>query len=442
MKIIINEKLKEFFSILLIIVIGALFLFFFKIKHSMNFTNLDELLWMYRSRFFIDNLITLDFSNLIQSYHPGIMVMWAIGPFMKIINYDFNLIANFIASLNEYNIINDSSQNKQIYNEYKQISFLLNIPIFSVIVMFIFSLYHLLKKLKLSKWTIMFSLLLITTTPYYIYFTTPTDKFLGIFSTLSVLCLLIYSSHKGNKKYLIFSAILGSWAALTKLSGLFLIPFSLFVLLFYKRNIFKAILSQKNIKKVLQPVKKIISDYLNWLLIFSVTSIIFLPTAIANPQAVKNIISGETTRRIIAENHNIFYFIDISKEYLSDPFLTSFNLFVISIFIIFLITTAKKIKREINNELLVLIIYFFSFFIFTIMFSRIYSFRYLVPILIIFQIIAGMGIYEFSNMFIKKYNITDKKIIYYWIIIFILVSQGLLIYYSKIEKIQELPYFG
>ncbi|MCK5413419.1 MAG: hypothetical protein KAI57_03510, partial [Candidatus Pacebacteria bacterium] len=189
MKIIINEKLKEFFSILLIIVIGALFLFFFKIKHSMNFTNLDELLWMYRSRFFIDNLITLDFSNLIQSYHPGIMVMWAIGPFMKIINYDFNLIANFIASLNEYNIINDSSQNKQIYNEYKQISFLLNIPIFSVIVMFIFSLYHLLKKLKLSKWTIMFSLLLITTTPYYIYFTTPTDKFLGIFSTLSVLCL-------------------------------------------------------------------------------------------------------------------------------------------------------------------------------------------------------------------------------------------------------------
>ena len=179
-----------------------------------------------------------------------------------------------------------------------------------------------------------------------------------------------------------------------------------------------------------------------YLLIFSVTSIIFLPTAIANPQAVKNIISGETTRRIIAENHNIFYFIDISKAYLSDPFLTSFNLFVISIFIIFLITTAKKIKREINNELLVLIIYFFSFFIFTIMFSRIYSFRYLVPILIIFQIIAGMGIYEFSNMFIKKYNITNKKIIYYWIIIFILVSQGLLIYYSKIEKIQELPYFG
>ena len=155
-----NAKLKDFFLVLLIIIIGILFLFFFKIKHSMNFTNLDELLWMYRSRFFFDNLIALDFSNLIQSYHPGIMVMWAVGPFMEILNYDFNLIANFMISLNEsgvgYNIINDNSQNAQIYNAYKQISFLLNIPIFSVIVLFIFSLYHLLQKLGTSKWATAF----------------------------------------------------------------------------------------------------------------------------------------------------------------------------------------------------------------------------------------------------------------------------------------------
>src|SRR5680860_1733815 len=132
-KIVVNEKIKDFFLVLSIIATGSLFLFLYKTKHAINFINLDELLWMYRSRFFIDSIFSLDFSHLIQSYHPGIMVMWVIGPFMKLLNYDFNLIVNFIASLNEagieYNIINDNSRNALIYSEYKTISFFLNIPV-------------------------------------------------------------------------------------------------------------------------------------------------------------------------------------------------------------------------------------------------------------------------------------------------------------------------
>ena len=184
----VKEKIKDILLIFTIILIGVLFLSFFKIKHSMTFINLDELLWMFRSRFFMDGILNLDFSNLIQSSHPGIMVMWAVGPFMEILNYDFNSIAGFIKDLNAsgvgYNVINE--RNQELFDNYREISFLFNIPILTTIFLFIFSLYYLLRKLAFNKWAVIFSVLLVVTTPYYIYFTTPTDKFVGIFSILSL----------------------------------------------------------------------------------------------------------------------------------------------------------------------------------------------------------------------------------------------------------------
>jgi len=448
-----NEKTKDFFNILAIVFAGAVFLLFFKIKHSMTFPNLDEFLWMYRSRFFMDRVLDFDFANLIQSYHPGIMVMWATGPFMEIINYDFNFIIRFIENLNDsgigYNVIND--RNQELYDSFRGVSFLFNIPIFTVIFLFIFSLYYLLRKLAFSRWAITFSLLLIVTTPYYIYFTTPTDKFVGIFSTLGILSLLVYSSGKGAKKFLIFSAIFSAWAALTKMSALFLIPFSFFVLAVYGLSFAyfwsptpKLRSWTPEILVFKSPLKNTIKNFLLWLVVFFLTSVIFFPTILANPRAVMNLITKESSERIITENHSLFFAPNVALAYLSDSFALSFNLFVIIIFFVFLFLLAKKILKKIsvNNEIPLLYFYFFSFFAFIVLFSKTYSFRYLVPVLIIFQILAGIGIYEFANIFIKKNKITDKKPVYLWAIIFILVSQGLLIYYSEIARIENLPYFG
>ena len=424
------KNLKKFEDIAIIIaitLIGILFLFYFKIKHSMGFMNLDELLWMYRSRFFMDNLFDFNFSGLLQAYHPGTMVMWLAGPFMKIVNYDFNSISNFISNLNAsgvgYNVINH--KNQLLYADFKGISLLFNIPILSLIFIFIFSTYHLLEKLKFNKWAIIFSLVLIVTTPYYIYFTTPTDKLVGIFSVLSILCLLVFASKKGGKKFFIISAILCSFAVLSKFSALFLIPFSLFALVFYR-------------------VKNIIKVYFAWLTIFSVTTIVFLPTIITNPSSVLNLIIKQSSQRVITENYGVLFSPNVAFAYLSDSFVLSFNLFIIIIFIGFLLLIIKRIRDRINinKEVLILAIYFFSFFAFVVLFSKTYSFRYLVPALIVFQIISGIGIYEFANIFIKRNNITNKKLIYLWAVVFILISQGLLIYYSEIEKIESLPYFG
>lgn len=489
----IKEKLKDVLLILVIILIGLFFLSYFKIKHQMTFTNLDELLWMYRSRFFIDRILSADFSNLIQSSQPGIMVMWLIGPFMKIVNYDFASISSFIADLNNsgipYNIINGND--RQIYSDYKELSFLLNIPILSVVFLFIFSLYYLLKKLSFNRWAIIFSLLLIVTTPYHIYFTTPTDKLVGIFSTLSILSLLVYVDNKGGRRFLFASAILCSWAVLTKISALFLVPFSLFILVVYKlpwivkysllsfrtkrsgeRNPLNKInlnnniegiprLSARNDKKFafrnFKKFKRIIKDCLLWLITFLTTSVIFLPTIITNPRSILNFFTKESSERVIAASpgsYDIFLNFKIVSTYLSDPFLLSFNLFIIAVFIAFICLIVQRIKNNkifsfsprcktgTDKRVVILIIYCLSFFAFVTLFSKTYSFRYLVPSLIIFQIVAGIGIYEFSEILAEKNKTINKNITYLFAAVFILLSQVLLIYYSAVEKIEEIPYFG
>jgi len=436
-----KEKLKDAFILLTIILTWILFLSFFKIKHSMTFINLDELLWMYRSRFFIDRLISFDFSNLIQSSQPGIMVMWLAGPFMETLNYNFGSISDFINHHNNsgipYNIIND--QNQQLYSSYKEISFLFNIPILGLIFMFIFSLYGLLRKLGFDRWAVVFSLLLVVTTPYYIYFTTPTDKLVGIFSTLSLLSLLVCASKKGGKKFLIFSAILCSWAALTKLSALFLVFFSLFVLVFYN---FKFQVSSFKFQKY--DLRFTIYEYINWLAVFLLTSVIFLPTIIADPRSILNFFIKEGSERTIVQNYSVFLNLKIITAYLSDSFMLSFNLFVIILFIAFLFLIIQRIKSKITvkKEIAILIAYSLFFFVFTALFSKTYSFRYLVPALIVFQITAGVGIYEFSGILAERAAAKDRNKIYLGAIVFILLCQGLLIYYSEIEKIKELPYFG
>jgi len=441
----INKKIKDIIIVFLIILIGVLFLSYFKIKHQMTFPNLDELLWMYRSRFFIDSIFNFNFSNLIQSSQPGIMVMWAIGPFMKILNYDFMSISDFIANLNNsgipYNIIN--SNDYQIYSNYKELSFLFNIPIFSVIFLFIFSLYYLLKKLYFNKWAIIFSLLLIVTTPYYIYFTTPTDKFIGIFSTLSILSLLVYADNKGERKFLFASAILCSWAVLTKISALFLVPFSLVILAVYRYCYCR----DEALLRLYNSVKNATKDYFYWLITFLTTSVIFLPTIITDPRSILNFFTKESSERIIAAspaNYNIFLNFKIALTYLSDSFMLSFNLFAMAIFIAFicLIIQRVKSKMKVNKKIVILIIYCLSFFIFVTLFSKTYSFRYIIPSLIIFQIVAGIGIYEFSGIIAEKNKTINKNTVYLWAVIFILLSQALLIYYSEVKKIEELPHFG
>lgn len=434
MRLFANENRKDAGALLLVIFTGFLALSFFKIKHSVDFLNLDEFLWMYRSRFFIDRVMELDFSNLIQSSQPGIMVMWFSGPFMKMIDYDFNSIAHFISELNRagaYNVINDPSRN--YYDGFGQISFLFNIPIVSAMILFVVSLYYLLKKLSFPGWAAIFALLLIVTTPYYVFFTTPTDKLAGIFSILSLLCLLAYSGKYGGKKFLFLSGFLGSWAALSKMSALFLVPFSFLSLLFYGLEYQSGKVAFPGIKKI----KAAINDFFSWSLVFIATSIIFLPTIITNPRTVAGLFIKEGSDRSLVASGQSLSFFGVAYRYLSDTFFLSFNLYVIVVFIAFFFLIVQRIKRNIRlqKEVPALFAFIVFFFVFTVIYSGTYSFRYMVPVLVVFQILSGLGIYEFANLIIERNKIKNKNEIYAWAIVFILVSQALLVHYSEIVPI-------
>jgi len=426
---------KDQTAIILIIACGFVLMSFFKIKYSFGFMNMDEFLWMYRSRFFIDRIMDLDFGRLIQSSQPGIMVMWFSGPFMKLLDFDFQKIVGLISSLNDsggYNVINDPKGN--YYAGYETISFLFNIPIVILMLSFIVISNYLLRKIGFERRAAYLSLLIISTTPYYVFFTTPTDKLAGIFSAIGLLSLIVHSKGKGGRKFLIASGIAVSWAVITKLSTLILVPFSLFILFVYQVDgvavhnfgIFK--------KKALS----VAGDYLSWFIVFTVTSVIFFPTIIANPSAVLKLFSGEKSPGSFLTNDENLSVLGLIEKYLNDPFALSFNFFILVVFFVFLFLIVRRFeyKIDIRKDILCMYLYIFSFFIFIVLFGKTYSFRYLVPILIFFQIISGAGIYEISKILGRRSKLYSRDEIFVWEVIFVLVSQALLIHYSEIVQIK------
>ena len=429
----LKAKINDKTIIAAIIFTGIIFLSAFKVKHSIGFMNLDEFLWMYRSRFFMDRILSWDFSGLIQSAQPGIMVMWFAGPFMKIIDYDFSNIQRMIEELGKsggYNVINDTGLN--YYAGYEYISFLFNIPIVFLMVAFITVSYLFIRKMGICRRAALLSMILVATSPYYIFFTTPTDKLVGIFAVTSLLSLLIHAQKKGKVKFLIISGFFGSWAALTKMSALFLVPFSVLVI-FYMKLGAKG-LSEK--KELFGRIRRSLGEFAIWLSVFFVTSIVFLPTIITDPGQVKKLFLGETSSRLVAESGSLSFLGPISR-YLGDSFWLSFNIFVIIVFLsfLFLIIKGNRNNMNLSKEIKVLYYFVFLFFLSVGLFGKEYSFRYLVPALMIFQIISGLGIYEFSKILAKKSGIYSENETYVWALIFILISQALLIYYSEIVPI-------
>ena len=474
MKLIKQLFHSELSATLVIILLGALLSCFFKITHQITFISPDELLWILRSNIFVEHFLSGNFSGLIQLSQPGIMVMWFTGPMMYLSHFNFELITNLLADLNQagipYNVIN--SNNPIYYQPYQKISFLFNLPLLSILFLFALCFYASLRKLKFSKIKSLAALAFLTSSSFYfLFFTTPTDKLVAIFMTLSLFSLLIYvnDGHKGEisprsrKKYLIISAILAASAVLSKLSALFLLPFTLLVLFIYSR---------KNIKNIFK-------DYLLWIIIFLITAIIFLPTIITNQEIVINLLLNNGQDRLIVNSSgtnssNSFLFIAVALTYLSDSSLISLGPLALICLIIFFVSVffrwfrsgnismkSKRKSRKFGSTALerlqnqrnfislskrareisfILTLYLFLFFISIATFSKTYSFRYLAPLFPIIYLLAGIGLVNLTDLIIKKFRV-PKKLAYSEMIILIFLSQLLFIFTSRIEEIESLPDF-
>ena len=412
------KKVEEFIIVLFIILSGFMTTAIFKINNFFTFPNLDEMFWHYRANVFWEKMLNLDFSGLIQSSQPGITVHWFTGFMMNFINFDFNDITRRIAEKNALGMnFNDvmNVNDYAVYSAYETISFAFNAPLFLLLVIFYISFYYLLRKLGFNKIIAFFSLLFLTTNIFITYWTTPSDKMLFIFITLSFLTFLVYVSNRNKaKKYLFASAILGAWAVLSKLTALFLLPFFILVSIFYLWPLNK------------EKIKLIIKDCFYWALIFVPVCVIFLPTIITNPGEVYNLFFHTG---VIESNHSAHnYFSNLSgySEILIPAICGSPGM-PLSFLAFFILKSKKKYKNIFTTlpkkHLQAIIAYLILFIIMVILLSKNRDARFMFPAFVMMNIIAAVGLYGIIEVIKKKIKLPGYA--YLAIILALIFSQFL-----------------
>ncbi|MDD3190215.1 MAG: hypothetical protein PHI66_00780 [Candidatus Pacebacteria bacterium] len=402
-----RAKIEEFFSVIITIVAGFFTVAFFKLNNSFAFFNLDEMLWHSRSKIFWDKMLNYDFSGLIQSAQPGITVYWFAGFLVRFIdNFDPYRIKAAIAEKEaiglDFNFINENNQ--ALYAANRTISFVFNVPLILDLFIFFILFYYLLRKVGFNKIISYFSLFFLSTNIYLAYWTTPSDKMLNIFMTLSFLCFLVFILEKGGRKYFYLSAVLGALAVLSKLSALFLFPFYLMI------SLIEA--GKMNKEKIIC----IFKDYSLWLSVFVVVCVIFLPTIIFFPGEVYNLVF-HPSNTIYETGYAPLSYLERLWEF--------FNLFVTLIItsnlatassIFFLVFLFMYPKRRFSNFLegvpdktvRVMSAYFLLFCLMVTIISNNHDIRFMAPAFVIMSVFSAIGLYMLAKFVTNKLNISEK----------------------------------
>lgn len=403
--------LVEFSVLLLIILSGYINSAIYKINNYRTFPNLDEVLWHLRSRIFIDKISEFDFSGLIQSLQPGIMVYWFTGFMMKLVpkeSYDFDVIGRIVKMANDNNVsynfiinLNDD----YLYDYSEKISFIFNVPIYLMLTIFFILSYYLMKKIGFNRVVSALFVFFLSTNLFLVYFTTPSDKFLIVFIILSFLTFLVYMDQKTKRNYLALSAIFGAMAVLSKLTAFFIIPFYFLAYLYYQMPYGK------------DKLKAALKDACIWSSFFIATCIIFLPLLITSPNEVYNYIFQST--KTIDNHFGQARGRETAAMYL-DLFKASINMGLImlqvlsllfSVIILSLFRKSREFKEAVSDlpkkHIITSAIFVITFLIFVIVLSKNRDIRQLSPAIAIANIAIAAGIYGASGVLMKKMNIQN-----------------------------------
>lgn len=394
----------EFVILAVIIIIGY---YYILIENKMNpifSLSVDEGLWIRRSYNYIIFLKSFDFISALQTIHPGITVMFFSGISLHIADYLFG--------------VNDFYKN-YFLDLYKTA---FSVPIIMFMIMFFFTFYKILRKLKFNAIISYVILIFFSIKVFYIINTTPTDKYLAM-SLLSSLGLLLIYVNKGykNRKYLYLASFFAAFATLSKLSGLILVPYSIFILFYYSSVIEKK-------------YSKVIKDSFRYIIFFIFSAMLIFPGFLFNPFGSVNKILNIGNNVLVSGLGNTEVHFTISQKittYLGLFLNGSYNPFVTGFLMVFIIFFAYKyLKQGLKNDyseknlyyknILILVLFAVIYFIYVIFFANYIYYRYLIPSLMIFDIIAAIGFYEivkwYKNKFALKLNI--NKIAVQFIIIF------------------------
>lgn len=410
------KKLEEFAIVLFIVLSGFIISAVFKLSNFVTFPNLDEMLWHPRSRIFWDKMLEFDFSGLIQSLQPGITVYWFTGFLLKFIDFDYGYLYRLIAEKEAQGLDFNSVVNvndPEIYKTYETISFAFNFPLILLGVIFFILFYYLLRKLDFNRITAYFSILFISNNIFFTYWNTPSDKMLNIFLALSFLTFLIYLEKKGGKKYLVFSAIFGSWAVLSKLTALFILPFYFAALVFY------------NWPLSIDKIKSVLKNWLLWLLVFILISVIFLPTIVFHPGEVYNLFFNSSVyERNYAASGYFSRIIDYIWIFINVVSLGPTAWIFLAVYFFF--SLKKKYKNRFNyvpiKTLKTINIFILLFVIAVMMISQNHDTRFMSPVFLLANITASVGLYVLIELIVEKYKF-QKTAAYALAVVILIFSQ-------------------
>ncbi|HPD73712.1 MAG TPA: glycosyltransferase family 39 protein [bacterium] len=187
--------------------------------------NTDVWKWKSRSYNFGSAILGNNLEQSLQTYHPGVVLMWLGGAGAKITNY--------LAESQGRSVIADDSVDIIF-----QIDFAQKILVVLVTALTISSVFHIFKKIFGLKYAVI-SIFLLTLEPFYLGLTRVfhLEGLVSTFMLASIVWLYYFFLDSKKIKRLIVSALFASLSILTKTSALFLVLyFGLVTLIFVYRD--------------------------------------------------------------------------------------------------------------------------------------------------------------------------------------------------------------
>ena len=333
--------------------------------------NTDSSLWKTRSYIFSTELFHFNFAGTALTAHPGVTLMW-IGTvaikFYHLVNRLFRPAVN-LAGQEELFVFN----------------FAVKLTLVLVISLLLSLSFSLLKKL-LGSWRSFFAILILSLEPFFLAHTRVyhLDGLLAMFSFAAALFLLNFLFDKQNRGWLLGTAVFSSLAALTKLPGLFLLPFVGLLLGFclLKRQL---------------PLGKALKFFALYLLVFTLAFFVFWPAMWVSPVKTLTLYfsgisqEGFGGHRQFVLGHQtmdpgiIFYPLSLAIR-LSPYFLAAFILGICQ-----LVRSLSTRKKPLVMVLSVSLIFIFLYLTFITIPSKKLE-RYTIPIYPFMAVLAGVGL--------------------------------------------------
>ena len=187
--------------------------------------NTDVWKWKSRSYNFGSAILEKNFEQSLQTYHPGVVLMWLGGAGAKITNYWAQSQGRSVIADDSVDII-------------FQIDFVQKFLVVLVTALTITSVFHIFKKTFGLKYAVV-SIFLLTLEPFYLGLTRVfhLEGLVSTFMLASIVWLYYFFMESKNFRRLVISAFFAGLAILTKTSALFLVLyFGLVTLIFVYRD--------------------------------------------------------------------------------------------------------------------------------------------------------------------------------------------------------------